>query len=322
VIGLVQVGDQAMADRYTYIPMVGLGIMLAWGAEGVVTRWPRVSHPISFAGAALVLCWIVLTANQVAYWQDNVSLFSRTLAVTGRNYVAETVVANSLAAAGRHQEAERLFQRALEARPAYPPAHLGLGDLLLATGKPDLAAASYQRALEGNPGMVDAHNGLGSAYFNQGQFAPAAVAFERALSIDSGFAEAQFNWSLAKEHLGDRTAAAAGYRKVLQLRPDSVPARVRLAWILATHRDASQRNAAEALRLATLACEQTGNGDAGALNSLAAAYAENGRWPEAIETAQAALRLAESGGDKGNAKLGGRMIERFKTAQPYRDPEQ
>ncbi len=319
VIGLVQVGDQAMADRYSYLPLTGVGIILAWGMAELVERKPSFKWAVQVAGAAVVVFWVVLAGRQVSYWKDNQTLFQHTLAVTGRNYLAETVLGNSLASEGRIADAKRLFLRALEARPTYHEAHFGLGNAYAAEGKLDEAIGCYRRALQLNPRLIDAYNALGGALFQQGKYQEAATQFGEALKIDPAFAEAQFNWSLVMERLGNAGPAMAGYRKVLKLRPDSTPAGTRLAWMLATNPDAKLRNGPEALNLAQRVCQQTAHRDAECLNALAAAYAENGRWAEAIQSAQTALALAQAGSAQEIAKVSQLLLKSYTAGKLYRE---
>ena len=131
VIGLVQVGAQARADRYMYVPMVGLTIMLAWGAADVLRRWPRAKPVLAALGAAACSCCVGLTYLQIHYWDNSESLFQHALNVTDRNYIAEHNLGTYLTdIPGRLPEAITHLEAALRIRPDSGTAHTDLGNAL------------------------------------------------------------------------------------------------------------------------------------------------------------------------------------------------
>jgi tetratricopeptide (TPR) repeat protein len=169
VIGLMQVGGQSRADRYTYIPMVGLLWILGWGAADVIKNWPRAKPVIAAAAVVSCAACMALSWRQAGYWQNGVTLFRHAVDVTGDNYWARYnlgdalyVQANSLMNSGHGSEAIDRFEEALRARPNYAEADNNLGILLAKTpGRTAEAIAHFEAALRLDPKLVEAHRNLG-----------------------------------------------------------------------------------------------------------------------------------------------------------------
>ena len=209
VIGLVQVGEQAMADRYTYIPSIGLFIVISWGAVQVLGNWPlRKRALITTAAVTLSVC-VGLTRSQVACWQDGISLFEHAVAVTRNNATAHNSLGIALAAKNRLAEAVAQYRLALQINPSYGLAHNNLGVALTRLGRHDEAVAHYQSALDVDPEDFDAHFNLANS-FNPGFVDEAA-----------GDLNSRTRWAnpeQSREH----------YLKALALGPDDISARVNL----------------------------------------------------------------------------------------------
>ena len=220
VIGLVQVGDQSMADRYTYLPLIGLFLVLVWGAEEACRRW-RVAKPTSgfFAVFLLALC-ALQTREQLGYWQNSGTLFRHALAVTTNNYVAENDLGTWLASQGRITEAMDCYRRSLQIKPGNVDALYNLGNAFARLGDWDNAIADYRRALELTPDQADILNNLGRALAAKRQFADAIASFEAALKLNPDSASAHNNLAtvLFLQHRFDE--AAQQYREALRLTPD------------------------------------------------------------------------------------------------------
>ncbi|HWD21011.1 MAG TPA: tetratricopeptide repeat protein [Verrucomicrobiae bacterium] len=216
VIGLVQVGGQAMADRYTYIPQIGLFILLAWLVEKppAALRWA--------AAAALVIC-VLLTQRQLNYWQTTGTLFRHTLEVTENNAPAMTLVAASLDEEGKPREALALYEKALAINPAMDAARNKYGLLLQAEGRVDEAAAQFalagnaQRAQNANANVVE--NNLGVMFASKGQLDEAEIHFRRALRLKPDDASAWANCGLLSLERGQTNEAIANYQKAVALDP-------------------------------------------------------------------------------------------------------
>ncbi|MBK7552830.1 MAG: tetratricopeptide repeat protein [Syntrophaceae bacterium] len=181
VIGLVKLGDAAMADRYTYVPLIGPFVALAWGACDLAARLrlPPAVLPAA-AGAVLAACAIV-THGQIAHWRDSHSLFTRALAVTEKNFLAHNNLAVALIVDGRIEEALVHIEQALAIQPRYAGAHFNRGIALARLGRGDEALPSYLKALEIHPAFPDANYTVAGVYLSKGDVDRAIVHFERAI---------------------------------------------------------------------------------------------------------------------------------------------
>jgi tetratricopeptide (TPR) repeat protein len=266
VIGIVQVGMQSMADRYMYVPIIGLFIAVAWEASGSAPRF-------SVAAAALLLTfWAVLSFRQIAVWKDGVTLFTRALEVNPDNFLAhdnlgveldrrgrfdealehysETLrlkpgdrhgEANyaqatfakgaRLQAAGKPDEALAAFREGLHFRPRNALAHLAVGQILSGQGKSPAAIAEFRLALEADPALAAAHMGLAVALTGAGRPAEARRSFEDAIRYDPKNAEAHFDLGLILAGQGKIAEALPHFEAAIRFKPDLGPAHVALAEI-------------------------------------------------------------------------------------------
>ena len=220
VIGLVQVGSQAMADRYTYVPMIGLAFAVAYSVrEGAA------------AGALLVLCagaWTALTWRQVGYWKDDRTLFQHVADVQPDNHLAHGILGNVHLREGRLREAMAEFQTALRARPGYAEGHSNLGMALELLGNPTEAAKEYEIALRWSPGLVEAHHNLGRLLVREGEL-PAAIAhLEVAVRASPDLVNARYNLGLALVRARRFPEAVPHLERALELRPGFAEARALL----------------------------------------------------------------------------------------------
>jgi tetratricopeptide (TPR) repeat protein len=293
VIGLVQVGKQGMADRYTYLPQVGIALVVAWATADVVARWP--GSRVMLAAAAGVLLALLLGAawRQVTFWHDSATLWSYTLAHGPSGAVAYNNFGNTFWLAGKHGEAERYYWKALEVDPGYSPAYNNLGNARFRAGDFDQAIAFYGKALSIDPNYLQSHNNLATLLYRKGETEEAAAHCQMALRINPRSTYPLRLLAAIADDQGNGAAAVNYRRRRLALQPDDVETLVRLAWDLATHPNAAVRNGAEAIALAQRALQLTAATDPVVLDVLAAAYAEMGRFPEALATAGKALQIAE-----------------------------
>jgi tetratricopeptide (TPR) repeat protein len=190
VIGLVQVGAQARADRYTYVPMVGLCIMLAWGAESFALHWPRAKPAIVALAASVCVAWAAAAWVQIGYWRNSESLFQHAVDVTSGNYVAEHNLGSALMEEpGRLPDAIRHLQRAVQIKPDSARAHSDLGSAL--SKLPDRlpqVIAEYQLAVRYSPGSAIPHYNLGNALAAAGRLPEALAEWETAVRLDPSYA--------------------------------------------------------------------------------------------------------------------------------------
>jgi tetratricopeptide (TPR) repeat protein len=416
VIGLVQVGDQAWADRYTYLPLIGLFVAIVWLACEIIKS--RLVLQAASVIAAFAL--LALTSKQLGYWQSTRTLFEHANEVTQKNALAVTILGSLLDNEGKMNDAMEYYQTALRYSPTFPEAHFFLGNALEEQGKPDEAIAEYQKALwfrpmqeqthifmaialakqkrygeaiahymealKLDPDSAPAHNNLARIYQTQGRFDDAIAHYTAALEIDPKLAiahnnlgilllqkgdlaegtgqlreavrlrpdnaESQYNlalalnqqgqWSeaaglfkktaggyssdpkahyefaVALAHLKETHEAMSEYAAALLIQPDFPDALDGLAWILSTDANPAFRNGTEAVKMSERACELTGRNDPAKLKTLAAAYAEMGRFAEAIKNLQAAKDLAAKANRQDLASECSLMLEHFQHSEPWR----
>ncbi len=253
VIGLIKAGEQALADRFTYIPGIGLGIMAVWWLAEIAARSRAARLAVAVTAAAALAAAVVTTRRQLAHWESNLTLFSHALAVTRDNQLAHTNLGEALTAAGRHEEAlahyreavrlepdsarlqtnlgiglaargERAaaharYEHALRLDPGHAPAHFNLGVLLAAEGRVDDAMTQYRDAIRLRPDYAKAHSNLGLLLLQRGQPAEAVEHFATALRAAPRLMEARGNLALALEALGRPEEAVAQYREALRWSP-------------------------------------------------------------------------------------------------------
>jgi superkiller protein 3 len=193
---------------------------------------------------------------------------------------------------GKLNDAIAHFRRVLDATPNSAEVHGNLGRALAQKGKLDEAMAHWRKAIEMNPNYAEAYNDIGTELLRKGGTDEAIASWQKAVAVNPAFAPAYFNLGNALAAHGKPGPALAAWRKGLSVQPNHLPALSRTAWLLATNPDASLRNGAEAVALAERAARLTSGQDPSILDALAAAYAEAARFPEAVETANRAGRLA------------------------------
>jgi Flp pilus assembly protein TadD len=260
VIGLVQVGEQALADRYTYVPLVGLFIALVWGAADLLTWWRCPAFVQVVWTAAVLLALIAGTRIQLRHWRTSIALWAHALRVTAGNYVAHNNLGIALWSEGQVEPAAQQFAAAVEAHPHYALAYNNWGELLFAQGKTETAVDKFRVAAGLKPDAARYRYYLACALQEQGRVDQARAEYDEAQRLDP-------TW------------------------PEAVN---RKAWVYAAHPAGYFRDGDAALFLAKQACQATGGRDPHFLDTLAAAYAEKGSFREAISTARAALREAAS----------------------------
>ena len=455
VIGLVQVGGQSMADRYTYLPLVGVFIAVTWSVAGECAQWRVPKTAISVAAVLALGACAGRTLGQVRYWRDGESLFRHALAVTQNNHIAlynlgaallaqgkadqavaqfhaalritphdagilsdlgvallnqgktdeaitqfraalqikpfdaeilsnlgvaqtkqqqydeaiancETAVrmkpdyvagrvnlANALAQAGRSDQAIEQYQWALRLKQDHFAAHNGLGNVLAMKGETDAAIRHFRAALRSQPDEPAAHENLGRALAAQGRLDEAVQHYTKALRLlpegialhkhladallargrlaeaeahylavvaaQPGNADAHYLLALVLAGQGDKAGSISHLHDAVRLAPDSVRSLNNLAWVRATDVDPDVRNGAEAVQLSERAARLTEFKNPAVLDTLAAAYAEDGRFAEAVATVQKALDLATAAGNEKLAVGIRRHLETYKSGRPHRE---
>ena len=232
VIGLVQVGDQAMADRYAYVPSLGVLILTIWGVYELARRWRYYELALSVAGcAAIVLCF-GMTRQQLGYWRDDETLFRHALEVTENNFVAHNGLGNALDGKGQTDEAINQYQEAIRLKPDFADAHYNLGNVLGRKGQLDEAISQYQEAIRLKPDFAEANNNFGFALGLKGQTDEAIRQFQEALRLKPDFAEAHNNLGFALGLKGQTDEAISQFQEAIHLKPDFAEARSNLAHAL------------------------------------------------------------------------------------------
>ena len=295
VIGLIQSGAQARADRFTYVPLVGLFVALTWAAAEVAGRTSRGTALAGTAGGAILLLCVLLTHRQVGHWRDGETLYRHAIRVTRDNYLAHDALGVVLAEQGRLDEAVQQYRLALEARPEFSTSHNNLGVALAERGQLAEAIESYREALRLQAGYPAAHNNLGIALARSGRPVEAAREFGRSIESDPANADAHRNLGLLLQSRGEPAGAVRHYREATRLRPDWTEVLRALAWILASSADPAVRDGEAALRAAQASCP-AGCDSADGLDTLAAAHAAAGRFEEAVALARRGAAAAEAAG--------------------------
>lgn len=225
VVGLVQVGMQERADRYTYIPMIGISVMLAWGVAEIMERRPKMSTALKTVSIAACVASVVLTFAQVAYWQNSVTLFEHAIASTENNFLAHLYLGTVLAEQGRANEALRHLYASVEEKPDFFDAHDSLGALLGRLGKNDEAAAQFEQAIRLQPTDSEGHCNLGNVRLAQGKLAEAADEFNAAIHAQPSFAAAHFGLGVVLINQSRFDESIAQFQEALRLDPGLTPAR-------------------------------------------------------------------------------------------------
>ena len=304
VIGLVQVGEQAHADRYTYLPQIGLYIMIAWIIGDLLFGSTRVRRAVVGVIAAMLAVSLSVRAfGQASYWKNSETLWNHALAVTGENDVAHNNLGFLFLRRGELDKAIAEFQTALDVRLRNSQTHYNLGAALIQSNLGnalarkqlwDQAIDHLQEAVRLRPDYADAYFNLGSVLFQQGRLDEAIAQWRKALAIRPQDAEAHRNVASAFRKQGKVKEAISEYEQALNMAPEDSVALNNLAWILATCSDVSMRDGARAVTLAAKAVQASGGQDPIFVRTLAAAHAEAGQFAEAIATAEAAKTLANA----------------------------
>ena len=211
VIGLVQVGMQAMADRYTYVPLVGLFIMVAWGAPDILKGWGYRKIILAVGSGLLLLFFAILTWTQVQLWQNSITLFEHSVRVTPKNFLIHNKLGNILFEKGEMGKAMIHYQEALRINPSFVEAYNNIGNAFFYNGDVQRAIVYYTRALSQAPNYADAHNNLGFALARQGKIAEAIAHYQEALRIKPDFAQARYNLGIALADQGKKEEALAHF---------------------------------------------------------------------------------------------------------------
>jgi len=307
VIGLVQVGEQAMADRYTYLPLIGPIVALVWffgelfsarrvappgtaasstASARAVPFGPMLPTGAAVAAGGIVLGLLVCVSRaQVHYWRDTVDLFQHAVMVTADN----------------------------------PSAHFALATGLEKAGETNRALVEYQVTLAIDPSYVKAHYNLGQLFFHAGNYMVAVREYETALRLNPRDLATRLNLANAPNHLGKFREAVAHFEEALKQDPDSTEALNNLAWLLATSPQPDLRDGPRAVQLAERACTLSDDKHAVMIGTLAAAYAEAGRFDDALAAAEKACAVAGAAGESATVARNRELMRLYRAGKPYRE---
>ncbi len=285
VIGLVQVGSQAHADRYTYLPQIGLYVMAAWGAVAWSANW-RFRRTVRALAAVAILAGLGIGAyRQTTHWRNSESLWQRALAGTSNNYLAHNNLGSTFADQRKWPTAISHYEAAIRMKPNYAEAYYNLGVALAAQERLDDAIERYGQALRLKPNYVDALNNLGNALAAQGRLDEAILRYEAALRLRPDHPQAHYNFgnALTKQRKFDQ--AIQHYERALQIHPDFADAHFNLA-----NRLAAQGKLDEAIEHFQRTVQLKPD-FAEAHNNLGNRLAARRRWDEAAQSFNRALQL-------------------------------
>jgi Flp pilus assembly protein TadD len=319
VIGLVQVGLQARADRYTYLPQIGLWLALVFG--GVALARPlslRTSGGVTVMVVVLIACQF-LTLRQLSFWHSSETLFRRSLAVSPRNPIAHINLGVALQQQGRREEALAQYQAARELAPQRVQVHNNLATLFDELDRNDEALAAYEEALRLAPLAPLAHANFGAFLAKVGRFDDAQRHLREAMRLAPGDPRPRALLARAELLRGDPVAAVTHLREALLRGPDEVRTLTQLARLLAASDQPQVRNGAEALALATRANELTGGEIPFVLDTLAMACAETGQFDAARQFLQQALAGATAEQDAAAVEAMRARLRLYDARQPFRE---
>ncbi len=287
VIGLVQVGEQAMADRYAYIPSLGVLILAIWGAYELTRRWRYHVIALSVAGCAAIILCLGLTRQQLGYWQDSEMLFRHVLEVADNNYFVHYNLGNAFDEKGQTDEAINQFQEAIRLKSAFAKAHNNLGIALFKKGQIEEAIGQFQEAIRLDPESIRAHNNLGNALLGKkDQIDEAISQFQEVIRLDPESIRAHNNLGNALLKKDQIDEAISQFRETIRLDTDDAEAHFNLGIALfkKDQIDEAISQLQEAVRLKP--------DSAKAHNNLGNALLQKDRIDEAISQYQKAIRLA------------------------------
>jgi len=318
VIGLVQVGGQALADRYTYVPLIGVFIAIAYGADDLFAR-RRISGaiPSVAAGAVLAGC-LCVTEYQLRFWQNSQTLFAHAIAVTKDNAIAHINFGVALEQDGHQPEALAEYRKALEIDPNRFQAHNNLANLLSTTGAQDEAFREYQEALRLNPDAAVTHINFATLLSEMGRFDDAMNEYTKATQLEPEDPRPYYLMGKACLRHGQSAEAVKHFREALQRAPNDFETLTWLARVLAADQNPAVRNGAEAISLAERAANLSGGEQPFVLDTLAMAYAESGRFTDAQAAVQKAIQAAAIGAQKTVPEMQERL-RLYQSGQPYRE---
>jgi tetratricopeptide (TPR) repeat protein len=312
VIGIVQVGGAAMADRYSYLPSVGLFAALAFGLYGLT--WFKKFFP-ALAVAPLAIC-LVLTARQIGFWHNNETLLRHTVAVTQNNEPAHYILGVALDLDGRPDEAIAEYREMLKLNPAHSQIHGSVGIDLVKMGRPAEALEEYRQGLNGDPQNPVLHHAAGCALVALGNYRAAIEEFRQALQLNPRYAETRLELAKIYYSNGQETEGTYELMAAVRAEPDNFRCLLKVSRYLACNADAAARDPNAALLLARRADDLSAHRQPEVYDAMGMAFAAAGDFTNAALCAQKALALAPDARMKDVAPLESRL-HLYQQNQPW-----
>jgi tetratricopeptide (TPR) repeat protein len=285
VIGLVQFAGSSYADRFTYIPYIGLFIMLAWGMPELAAKWPHRKIALGTAAVIALTAMGIGASTQAGYWRNSITLFSHAIEVTQNNALAHYNLGVAYGDIGRYQDAIETYQQAVRFRPDYAEAYCNLGGACDELGRHQDAVEAFRQAIRIKPDYAKAYYNLGNVYRQLGRHQDAVEAYKQAIRIKPDYAEAYNNLGVACLKLGRYQDTAEACKQAVRIKPDFAEAHYNLG--AACHSLGRYQDAIEAYRQAVRIKPDY----AKAYCNLGAAYHILGRYQDAIEAYKQAIKI-------------------------------
>lgn len=288
MIGIVQVGSQPRADRYTYLPEIGLYIMVTWGTMELLKNLRYKREVLAIAAFVVIGVFVTLSYFQTSYWLNSETLWRHTVDVTSRNYIAQNNLAGTLLERGQLNDAMAHYREAFEIKPEVAQVQSNFGNALLREGNVDEAIVHLQKALQIDPAYAEAYNHMGSALMKKGQAGEAIAHYQKAVQLNTSYADAYNNLGVAFLRSGQVDQAIADYKKAVAINPGSAEMQYNLGNALA-----HQGNWADAIACyqAAVSTERDSVKAAKIRNNLAAALEKLGKSDEALEQFRQAVQI-------------------------------
>lgn len=352
VIGIIQSGNQSHADRYTYLPLIGVSLMVTWAAADWAGECK--SRRAALGSVAItILCVLLIAAHQqTSYWRDSRTLWTHAIECTSGNALAYNNLGSSLIEQGQPELAIASYRQSLAIQPDDAGARFNLGVTLFQQGQLDEAILQLQKTVTDDPRLADARTSLalallqkgdiasavthfrqaadirpdaaacrnlGNALLQAGQVQDAITSFQRAVAISPNDAEAHFSLGMTHLKIEQREVAISHFLKAVDNNPAHLAALNNLAWLLATSAEKSMRNGPKAVALAEQAAQTPGGNNPFLLHTLAAAYAETGQFEKAAQTALQAAEMADTQGNRILAEQIRVARRMYLSGTPWRD---
>jgi tetratricopeptide (TPR) repeat protein len=319
VIGLVQVGSQSMADRYTYFPLIGIFLAGTLLATTVARRFNLPKAFLAVLAVLILASCLARTEQQLRYWRNTQTLFAHTLKVTKDNPMAHLTMAHAFLESNLPNQALLECQKALQLKPDMAALYDYVGRILTSLGRPTEALGYFQSALKLKPDSPNFHDSLGIVLIELNRLEEAKAAFSAAIQADPKYAPAHYQMGRALLKQGNGTEAMLQFREALRLEPNNPQMLIYVARVLAADENPRVRNGTEACEIAGRVVKMLGKNDPSVLDTLAAAYAEAGRFDEAAKTQQQAIELSKSGGLQDEMPALQARLKLYQNRQPWRE---